>query len=285
MLQKKSLWSPRVSSWDHYLGNPKLVGHGKSMVNAFRFRGKRKGWNTLITGESQSGKSSFVKLVMQSMGCYAITPQMLDPCGKCLNCRFKHHIHGNNDWEDVDIFLTSEDSQLPGAAWRYAFRFVDCSRVTASEIDDLALWSHQNSDKNQFVFLDEIHRLSRNHLDERLLIPMDECPITWIGASAMIKTATLEGGNGLDMMLQNRFSYRIETVKPPMNEMKQWLSVQCQLAGVAVEKGDATLEKLATSSGRIPGMAIELVEKAYNRDDERLTDAMIDEHVFCFDRA
>src|SRR5690242_9014454 len=125
MLQMNPAWTPQVTSWDHYLGNTKLADHGKSMVRAFRFRGKRKGWDTLITGESQSGKSSFVKLLMQSMGCLGITPQMLDPCGKCFNCRYKHHIHGNNDWEDVGIFLTSEESQLPGGNWRYAFRFID----------------------------------------------------------------------------------------------------------------------------------------------------------------
>lgn len=84
-------------------------------------------------------------------------------------------------------------------------------------------------------------------------------------------------------MFQNRFTFRLETQKPTVDEMVFWLAERCEEWGIRLEAPESTLQRLAERSRCLPGMALQVVNKAHKKRSKLLTRQLVDEHVFNFD--
>ena len=127
--------------------------------------------------------------------------------------------------------------------------------------------------------LDEVHRLSRRFLDEQLLRPLEEFPAIWLASSACIN-GFADRDKQLSQMFHNRFSYRLTTEKPSIQQLVDWLAERCDEWGIAVENVEPTLNRLAVRSQQVVGMALQVLNKAHKTRHKLLTPALVEEHVF-----
>jgi DNA polymerase III gamma/tau subunit len=75
-------------SWQDIVGNQEIVEHFQNMLYKIRVDGAIKGWNTLLTGPSRSGKTSEVKLFLRSLICLNIADySKIYPCFTCPHCK------------------------------------------------------------------------------------------------------------------------------------------------------------------------------------------------------
>ena len=137
--------------------------------------------------------------------------------------------------------------------------------------------------RNNSRDLDEIHRLTSRHMDEQLLIPMDRYKAIWIASSAYADREDGSNRRPLEKMLQNRFTFRLTSEKPSVDDLAISLADRCQRLGILVEDPRTTLRLLAQRSNRVPGMAYQVVNKASMKRNKTLTKNLLDQHVFDFD--
>lgn len=279
-------WVP--SHWNQIIGNQNLKEFMWDMIWCVRKEGHRSGFNTLLTGNSRGGKTSGVTLGIKALGCANLDFETFNPCGYCYNCKAKTAQYGNGGWENwVDIFGDEEEAKK---SVRFLYIPLDCTRLNERDIDEVIAKVRLDDGNLKIIYLDEVHRLVRRGLDEQLLRPLENCEAIWIASSAYVKKEDREEGigegrkqNSLEVMFQNRFTYRLETQKPPVDEMIVWLAERCAEWGIRVEAPDSTLQRLAERSRCLPGMALQVINKAHKKRSKLLTREMVDEHVFNFD--
>ena len=279
-------WTP--SRWDQYLANQKVQEYFWDMIWCVRKEGHRSGFNMLLTGDSRCGKTSGVTLGIKALGCSNLDFETFNPCGYCSNCKAKTALYGNDGWENwVDVF---EDEEAAKKSVRYLYLPLDCTKLDEAEIDRVVAKVRVNDGYLKIIYLDEIHRLVRRGMDEQLLKPLETHEAIWIASSAYVKKYERDDGNGdgrkqicLEKMFQNRFTFRLETQKPSVQELALWLAERCEEWGIQVEDPALTLSRLAERSSCLPGMALQVVNKAHKKRSKLLTRAMVDEHVFDFD--
>lgn len=273
--------------WDHITGNRNLKEHFWDMAYCIQKEGHRRGFNTLITGDSRTGKTSTITLGIKTIGCSMLDFETFNPCGRCANCKAKVELYGNDGWENfVDVFETDEASKK---SVRFTYLPMDCTRLNEIEIENLVEKVGVDDGNIKIVYLDEVHRLVRRGLDERLLKPMETSGAIWIASSAYVKKEDCGDGNddartrrSLEVMFQNRFTFRLETQKPSIDELVLWLGDRCIEWGIGVPDPESTLERLAERSCCLPGMALHVLNKASKKRSKRLTRQMVDEHIFNF---
>lgn len=279
-------WS--ASRWDQIVANQNVKEYWWDTIHCIRQEGHRSGFNMLLTGDSRGGKTSSIALGIKALGCFNLDLDTFNPCGHCANCKAKVGQYGNDGWENwVDVF---EDEETVKKAVRFLYLPVDCTRLTEAEIDKVIGKVRVDDGNIKIVYLDEVHRLVRRGLDEQLLKPLESYEAIWIASSAYVKKQDRENSNedgrrqnSLEIMFQNRFTFRLETQKPTVDEMVFWLAERCEEWGISVEALESTLGRLAERSRCVPGMALQVVNKAHKRRSKLLTRQLVDEHVFNFD--
>lgn len=174
----------QATTWDQIVGNKKLKEYFWDMIWCIRREGHVSGFNALITGPSRGGKTSTVSFGIKCIGCLRFDYDTMNPCGECSNCRLNHHLYGNEGWENFVDVLGDDDVST---AVRYHHMPLDCSRLNETQIDDCIDRIRINDEKLRIITLDEVHRLSRRSMDERLLKCIEDFPAIWIAMSANVK--------------------------------------------------------------------------------------------------
>lgn len=257
-----------LRSWVRHQGNENAKDELRQLVHAVRVKGRRAGFRLMFRGPSRSGKTSLIQYAVKCIGCFNLDLETLDACHQCPNCVVEHHLYGNVGWENY-VNLCSPDTVTTPIYYRYVY--IDCTTITTGELDDAV--KQIDSDRNlvQIVYLDEIHRLARRQMDERLLTPLDRQDVIWIGSSVRL--------NELDEMLLNRFRI-VDLQKPTAPKLGRFLAEVCHEFGVRVESPDSTLIALAELSHQVTGTALQVLNSAYQSPSKLLTRAMVDRYVY-----
>lgn len=279
-------WIP--TRWDQIVANQSVKEYWWDTIHCIRQEGHRSGFNMLLAGDSRGGKTSSITLGIKALGCFNLDLDSFNPCGQCANCKAKVGLYGNDGWENwVDVFESEETAKK---SVRFLYLPVDCTRLNEAEIEKMIGKVRVDDGNLKIIYLDEVHRLVRRGLDEQLLKPLENCEAIWIASSAYVKRDDRDEGSEdgrkqhpLEIMFQNRFTFRLETQKPTADEMVFWLAERCEEWGIRVELPESTLQRLAERSHCLPGMALQVVNKAHKKRSKLLTRQIVDEHVFNFD--
>lgn len=219
--------------------------------------------NTLVHGDSRSGKTAAIKLYIKTLACKRRDETSLSPCGDCDSCR-------KNVGRYADSELTISFPSEPELCQKFDYLPIDCTRITESrlrtELENL--W---DTDGIRIVYLDELFRLQRRGMDELLLKALEEHNFVWLASSA-----TLEG---IEQMFLNRFSAPVRTELPTVDELSEWLALRCQ--SWMIDWDDPmTLIRLAERCDRVPGKALHVLARAAGTRARRLTERLVSTHEF-----
>lgn len=271
-------WQP--ARWDQIVGNQRLKEYFWDMIWCVRKERHRSGFNLLLTGSSRGGKTSGVTFGIKCLWCQNFDFETMNPCGACNNCRMKIHLFGTDGWEE---FMDYEPVGQDCRPVRFHYFPVDCTGISEADLERLLLTVRVDDETLKVVYLDEVHRLGRRFMDEKLLKPLEESRAIWIASSAYLKKEEDEGAKKLDKMFQNRFTFRIQTQKTSVDEFAVWLALRCEEFGIRCDEPREVLTSLAERSNLIPGMALQVLNKAHKRRNKLLTREMVDEHIFDLD--
>lgn len=268
-------------SFDDIVGNDELKEYFRDLIYCVRVRGHISGFNLIATGPSRDGKTATITLGVKALLCCNLNLETMTPCNRCVNCTAKYHLYGNDGWNNsVDLFGDDEHDPMPV---RFHYFPVDCTQVDSKDIDDLLGKLRLDDGNLKIVYLDEVHRLSRRWMDERLLKPLEMYHAIWLASSAAITKTDGDDDQKLDKMFQNRFSYRIKTQRPTPQQMFSWLVARCRQFEITVEDVRTTLPRLIDRSNQSPGLALQVLNKAHKTRQRRLSKRMVEEHVFDLD--
>ncbi len=251
-----------LSLWDDMVANEELVEHLQDSLHGSRFSGHLTGHNTLVYGPSRTGKTAACKLFIRSLLCRQLDPVSLNPCARnCLPCREKSERFGRRGLEQqVDgIFIHCET--------------IDCTAVTETDLRE-KLMDMRDYSGIRVVYLDEVHRLARRNMDEQLLKQMEEKDFIWIASAISVK--------GLEEAFLNRFSTKIRTELPGVDELATWLERRCEAIDLQWDDRQ-TLIRLAERANTIPGLALHVVARADRKRQRRLTRELVEQHRFTCD--
>jgi|LakMenEpi03Aug12_release.lakeMendotaPanAssembly.Ray.scaffolds.fasta_scaffold191846_3 DNA polymerase III delta prime subunit len=236
-------WAP--ACWDDIVGNRQLKKFFRNLASIIREEYRRTGkiskrtlYTLLLTGVSRSGKTSMLKFFVRCLTCQDLDAE-LNPCRyTCPACRHRPEIEGR---EGLFTATTTGSGEVP-----VDLKIIDCGRVNTpsefgKEISKIELFP----DVLQIVFLDEVHRLTRNGADEMLLKLIEDSESLFVLATAHPE--------GLETMVRNR-TVELPTELPGEVEFVTWIVSRCLEFGIACE--DEAVIELATRSNRVPGMAL-----------------------------
>lgn len=272
-------WKPE--RWDQIVGNQELKEYFWDMIWCIRKEGHRSGFNLLLTGPSRGGKTSCIVFGLKCLFCLNFDFTTMNPCGRCPNCTMKIHLYGTRGWEDYIDFVEPEEKPTPV---RFSYLPLDCTRLSEGELDRILDRVSVDDRMLRVIYLDEVHRLARRFMDERLLKPLEDPTAIWIASSAYVKKDEENNGSiKLEKMFQNRFTFRIDTQKPAVEQLAVWLAERCGEWGIRCEDPEPILTRLAQRCNQIPGMALQVLNKAHKRRSKLLTREMVERHIFDFD--
>ena len=155
-----------IESWDDVVGNYEFTVLCKDLVERVRNEGSREAFRMLVTGVSRGGKTSLIEYLIKTLLCCNLDRTSLVPCGQCVNCSDRVYKHGTGDWVNHIAFFDESENSTPV---RFHYHPLDCSRAGASEIENLLNEVNWDDGDLRIIYLDEVHRLSRQSLDERFL--------------------------------------------------------------------------------------------------------------------
>lgn len=266
--------------WDQIIGNQAIKEYFWDMIYGVRKEGHRSGYNALISGGSRGGKTSGIGFGIKCMLCCNFDLDTMNPCHRCANCTAKFHLYGTGGWHNHVDFC---DEELNPTPVHVHFMPLDCTSLTSSDIDACLGEIRVDDGVLRIVYLDEVHRLAPRGLDERFLKPLEDYKAIWIASSAIIKKDDNEDSSKLEKMFQNRFTYRLQTQKPQVRKMIHWMAERCHECSIKVEAPETTLKLLAERSERVPGMALQVLNKAHKSRSKLLTRSLVEDHVFDLD--
>jgi hypothetical protein len=251
-------WMPKF--WQDIIGNGELKEHLRNILRAASV-GSNRGLNTLTWGASRAGKTATMRFFGQCLLCRELDPASLNPCGTCARCSTRGDvIYGARG-------LETENAQY----WRHV-AIVDCTVVNEGYIREL-LAELGEYDGLRMIYLDEVHRLSRHFMDERLLKPLEDREYMWAASAITLKD--------LDTAFKNRF-IKIPLEAPSTEELIRWTKERCSEFGIQFDSED-TLSCLAEKAGCIPGFVLQFLARANSRPDKAVTQELVDKHVFDFE--
>jgi len=263
MLHARQIEHLLPSGWNEIIGNRSLKAHLQSMVRDMAWPRQGTGVNTLVLGDSRSGKTSAVDFAIKAMVCWKLDHNTLQPCRECGVCQQR----GLTDRvTSNDLFM------LDAPANGLCFTPINGNAVTAGELDDLILEARQHGSRRHLVYIDEIEGLCRRHLDHALYKAVEQhLNITWI-----LSTATTKG---LATMFINRFT-KVSTEPPSVPAMAVFLAQVCRRPDVEISWDDgATFLLLAGRSRQLVGLALKCLAKA-KLNEGFLTRALVEDFPF-----
>jgi DNA polymerase III gamma/tau subunit len=235
-------WIP--GHWADITGNRQLKETLRHLLYKVRVGGERRATRLMIESPSRTGKTAGVKLFAKGMLCQNLDSKALDPCGKCGSCR-----RDPEDFGDAGLFSYLANSKVH-------YLPIDCTKIESGTELNRMLRELREYEGTRIVFLDEIHRLQRAAMDEKLLKPIEEKGFVWIACAADVSK--------LEPMFLNRFM-KLKTELPGLEEMCHWLIDRCQEFRIPYEE-EAIME-LADRSNRVPGIALQALDYASLHED------------------
>ncbi len=269
----------KPETWEDVVGNQELKELCLGLIHRVRILGSTEAFKLLVTGVSRGGKTSLIEFVIKVLLCCNLDRESLVPCGKCVNCKNRVYKFGTGDWNGHVAFFDNSENQTPV---RFHYHPLDCARAGTQEVEELLNEIRIDDGDLRIVYLDEVHRLSKQSLDERFLIPLEHYKVIWFASSAMVKESSHDSAQKLDKMFQNRF-LRVQTEKPDETEMTHWLARRCHQHELNCDDAENVLRLLSRRSNLIPGMALQVLDRACISTNRELTREMVERFPFDLD--
>jgi len=220
--------------------------------------------NTIIMGDSRSGKTATVKLYVQALACSKRDSEMLSPCGRCETCR------GNvGRYDHRGVFVNLTLGQSP-AKRELHYMPIDCTRIGSTELRDV-LDDFRDYGGLRIIYLDEVFRLKTRAMDEMLLKPLEELNYVWLASSVSVKD--------LDRMFLNRFPVKLRTQLPTLEELSDWLVARCQQWEIEWDDAE-TLIRLVERANYSPGKTLHVLAAVSSKASRLLTRGVVESHIF-----
>jgi Holliday junction resolvasome RuvABC ATP-dependent DNA helicase subunit len=242
-------WSPQ--QWDDIIGNSAMKAYFRNLARMIRDEYRRTGripmaalGALLLSGLSRSGKTSLVKFLVRCLMCQSVDAD-LNPCRHtCPACRDRPEVEGREGLFSVTATASSEVL--------VDLHIIDCGRTnTPAALEDQLRRLEYFPNQLTVVFLDEVHRLTRNSADEMLLKILEDAELLFILSSAHAEK--------LDTMLRNR-TVELATELPTDVEFGVWIARRCREFGTPYQE-DAIVD-LVQKSNRVPGLALREIAAA-----------------------
>ena len=142
------------------------------------------------------------------------------PCGSCEKCQGV-----DTRFSECGLFVAL------GEVVRN-YHVIDCCNATFEDLTDTIIQLREFG--SHIVVLDEAHGLRRRQMDFKLLEPIEKYPnTTWIASTAYPQL--------LDPMFLRRFSVRVQTQKPTVEECEAFVTERCEAWSIATEAGACNL--------------------------------------------
>ena len=215
--------------------------------------------NTLVSGDSGTGKTAAVKAFVRSLMCPHRDVDTGTPCGKCQAC-----MTFDVRYDSTGLFAYLQE-RAKGTGQPVHFNPINCGEVT--ETLRTILTERHDYEGRYVIYLDEVHRLMRRKMEHMLLVPLQEMDALWVASSAM--------SSELDSMFRRRFSAKLSTTLPDMPALIEFLRERCQHWRVSVDDDPGTFALLAQRSRRITSEAIGRIAVAAGRKDRCLTRELV----------
>ena len=237
-------WTP--PSLRYVVGCSELKKHFAKMLGA-----NGVGPNTLITGESQTGKTATVRAYVETLLCPNRDLATLDKCGKCAACR-----QFDTSFSSTRLSAYYAQGLTGSALVQYAS--VDCHRITSIDLQQLVV-SMRNWGGLPLVYLDDVDWLPK-HLEGMLLKALEERRIVWIAAATSVTK--------LSKSFLHRFKV-ISTSPASQDEFVQFLQERCMDWGIPVDAPES-LVHLAQRSKLSPASAIRFFADSARKTEQTL---------------
>lgn len=249
-------WYP--DKWSEFCGNTKAIGILKKMV--------RNGPTSfLISGPSRSGKTRLVHLLVRSLLCKQLLPD-LSPCGECDAC--KELGDGRFDLHGIDLSLING---------RFRYHRIDCTRVPLEEILTLNQEIHRERELT-IIYLDEAAELMERKLDKKMLTLIESGYAIWIATAIEMKPQQIDQRSkpskgkairkkkhGPSIPWLGRFPVKLQTFYPCEEDFRFWLHTRCQVWGIEIKDHEETVKELILRTESNLGYALHfLVHAALN---------------------
>lgn len=251
-------WVP--NKWEQFVGNAELRNLFMKLLK--ELRPKVDDWKhincgmprLIVTGASRTGKTSVIRFFIRCMLCEEFDMQTWNPCDlKCNYCKKKLWLY-----EDYGI---NRCDKTPLAIFELDGSTCDTPTKVDEKLSEIRTYEYDND--LIIIFADEVHRLAKRKLEERLLTEVQKREWLWICATAEPEL--------LEPMFRNRFNI-ITTEIPTRTEFLEWLVDRCREWNNAYEP--EAIASLATHSNCIPGIALNVLQMA-QIDSEGLTENLV----------
>lgn len=187
-------WQPRT--WDEAVGSEKIIERYKEMVYGVRVRGLRSGFNTLLLGETRSGKTCLTRFAIRCLYCQDLDLHTLDPCsGTCPTCRENPDTYGLFGFQNHESILDGVEGKTAIGVHYIA---VDCTAelnpaVIQKDILNITHRTRFGLKALVIVYFDEVHELARRGLDAMVLKPLEDDTVIWLATSAYADREEIPG--------------------------------------------------------------------------------------------
>jgi hypothetical protein len=248
-------WIPR--QWNQVVGNDDLVEHYRAMLPAMR--AGEIGDNTMISGDSRTGKTAVTQFFVRCLMCDTPNMQTGDPCGECNNCKDSSVLEGHSG-----LFNHLNYGHVH-------FATMDCTKADADDVDAFASSMTSFADI-KVAYLDEVdclHR-SQHHHEKRLLTRTCSSDTMWIASAVSVEN--------LDRAFRKRFTL-VDTQLPDKDLLALWLTDRCKEWGIMWDD-EETLILLADKAKRNPGDTLRVLDRAYKKTPRLLTRKLVEGHRF-----
>lgn len=173
--------------------------------------------NIMITGDPGTGKTCLVRLASSAALCTASSNR---PCGVCEKCQGI-----DTRFSDCGLFVAFDEIVRN-------YHVIDCCNTSSEDLTNTILQLREVG--SHVVVLDEAHGLRRRQMDSSLLDPIEKYSnTTWIASTAYPQK--------LDPMLRRRFSIRVQTEKPTVEECTAFVIERCEAWSISTDAGEADL--------------------------------------------
>ncbi len=210
--------------------------------------------NIFIAGEPGTGKTTLVNIASKAALCQSKSNR---PCSRCEKCKGV-----DTRFSECGLFVAFDEVVRN-------YHVIDCCNTSTEELTDVILQLRDIG--NQIVVLDEAQGLRRRDLDFKFLEPMEKYPnTTWIASTAYPHL--------LNPMFVRRFSVRVETQKPSVEECERFVIERCETWSIDIEEGASNL--LSYKSSQNISEVIRVLAMSASTIDRRLSFELVKSFSF-----